>query len=453
MKIQLPPKVKYLTDRLEKSGFSAFAVGGCIRNSLLGIPPKDWDICTSAAPEDIKRCFADLKTIDIGIRHGTVAVLLDGEKYEITTYRIEGVYSDNRRPDSVSFTDDVKLDLARRDFTVNAMAYNEKSGLVDPFGGREDLKSNLLRCVGDPDRRFKEDALRIMRALRFASVYGFEIEQKTSDAVHRNRELLLFIAVERIREELIGLLCGKNVERILNDYRDVLAVFIPELSECFDFDQRNKHHRFDVFRHIAHSVSVVKNDPLLRLTMLFHDIGKPRACTTDENGCCHFKRHQRISADMSITIMRRLRFSCTEIDDVIKLIDYHDVRFSGSKSQVKRLMRVLGADLTKDLFEIQRADILSQSDYLREQKLAAVSRAEEQFEEIIEDKEIYQLKALAVNGDDLISAGIADGRTIGCVLTMLLDNVIDGIAENNKNDLLKLAEKYIDSMNLKNPDL
>lgn len=441
MKPVLPENVKLLIKKLNDSGFSAYAVGGCVRDSLLGLAPHDWDICTSAKPEEMKRCFEGMKTFDVGIQHGTIAVHLGGTNFEITTYRIDGDYSDNRRPDSVTFTDDVTLDLSRRDFTVNSMAYSDSEGVIDPFGGEEDLKNNLLRCVGNPDARFGEDALRIMRGLRFSAVYGFEIEAETSRSIHRNRELLNNIAFERIREELMGLICGAFCGRVLNEYRDVISVIIPELSPCFDFEQRTKHHVFDVYEHIVRSVTKVPQEPMLRLVMLLHDVGKPQACTEDKNGTRHFKVHQQISADIAQTVLRRFRFPNAFSEDCIKLIIYHDVRFSGSKRQIKRIMQKLGESRTRDLFQVQRADIFAQSDYLRAEKLAAVDNAEKLFEEIVKDNECFSLKNLAVNGRDLIDSGITDGRKIGRILNALLDEVIDGGVENNREVLLSIAKK------------
>ena len=255
--MKIPQNANLIIHRLQNAGFEAFAVGGCVRDSLLGLTPHDWDICTSAKPEQIKACFEDFNTIDIGIKHGTVAIIVDKEPFEVTTYRVDGEYRDNRHPESVTFTSNLREDLARRDFTVNAIAYNEEYGIADFYGGESDLKNRLIRCVGNPDERFREDALRILRALRFASCYRFSIENETAAAIHRNSGLLNNIASERIQSELVRLLCGDGAEDILNEFRDVFAVFIPELAETFDFDQKNKHHRYDVFQHITHSVGLI----------------------------------------------------------------------------------------------------------------------------------------------------------------------------------------------------
>ena len=442
MTMKISPNADYIIQKLQNAGFEAYAVGGCIRDSLLGIAPHDWDICTSAKPAEVKACFADQETIDVGIVHGTVAVLLDGLPYEITTYRIDGAYRDNRHPENVTFTANIREDLARRDFTVNAIAYNEKNGMVDYFGGEKDLRECLIRCVGDPNRRFREDALRILRALRFASCYRFTIESDTAAAIHRHADLLCQIAVERIQTEFVRLLCGAGAEEILNDFRDVVAVFIPELSETFDFDQRTKHHCLDVYHHITRSVGLIKNEPILRLTMLFHDIGKPRVCTTDCYGARHFKGHQAVSAEITHRVMKRLKFPTHTLETCEKLILYHDVRFNGSESQVKRVLNRLGEEDMTRLFQVQYADTLSQSMYLRSEKLSKMDVAKSQTKKIIAENQCYSLRQLAVNGSDLKAIGITDGLTLGRTLRQLLDRVMDGELPNEKKALLSAVKEY-----------
>ena len=309
MKIQLPDNAKFIMERLQGSGFDCYAVGGCVRDSLRGAEPHDWDFTTSAEPDEIERVFADCKTVTIGKKFGTIAVILDGRMWEITTYRVDGGYSDSRHPDEVCFSKNLADDLARRDFTVNAMAYNERDGLVDLYEGQRDLEYGVIRCVGEPEKRFTEDALRILRALRFASVLGFSIENQTSEAILKLRKTLSQIAPERIRDELLKLLCGDKVDFILRRYRTVIAVFIPELQGTFDFDQHNKHHNRDVYRHMVAATRNIMPDPLLRLTMLLHDIGKPIAQTVDKMGAYHFRNHQTIGAAMAEEILRRLTTS------------------------------------------------------------------------------------------------------------------------------------------------
>lgn len=438
MKIDIDSKANFIIHTLQNSGFEAYAVGGCVRNALLGLVPNDWDICTNALPEQMREVFRGFQTLDFGLKHGTLAVLSDGEKYEVTTYRIDGAYADNRHPESVTFTGELALDLSRRDFTVNAMAYSDELGLADPFGGAEDLKRNLLRCVGNPDNRFHEDALRILRGLRFASAYGFTVESKTAKAIHRNAVLLHNIAGERIREELLGILCGAHVAEVLTEFRDVIAVVIPELSETFDFEQRTKHHCYDVWQHIVHAVAAVENQPVLRVAMLLHDIGKPRACTTDGTGCNHFKGHQEISAQMAEEIFRRLHFSNDFSQTCLQLIRCHDVRFNGSAKQVRRVLQALGEDNMHLLFSVQRADLAAQSDYRREEKLAAVDTAQRQFEEILAQNQCFSLKQLAVDGNDILSLG-AKGREVGNILNLLLDEVIEERLPNEREALLDRA--------------
>lgn len=441
MNLKIPKDVKLIISTLENRGFEAFIVGGCVRDALLGIEPHDWDICTDARPNQIKDCFQGYGTVDIGIRHGTVGVIINKQPYEVTTYRIDGDYTDNRHPDSVSFTTDVVRDLARRDFTVNALAYSESRGVVDPFNGIDDLKNGIIRCVGNPDDRFREDALRILRALRFASRFGFRLESETANSVKTNAVLLNNIAAERICSEFTKILTGEFAEKILNGFREVIAVFIPEIKPCFDFDQRTIHHKYDVYRHITHSVGIIKNEPILRLSMFFHDIAKPLVATEDTNGTRHFKGHQQASADITQNVMRRLKYPNAVIDDCVKLVLYHDVRFNGSKKQVKRLMSKIGEELMPSLFQVMLADLFSQSDYMRQEKLNSVLTAEKQYHSILNENECFSLKELKINGNDLINSGITDGKTIGAVLNTLLYEVIDEKIPNKKTALLKRAEQ------------
>ncbi len=444
MKIQISPEANRIIRILQAHGFEAYVVGGCVRNAVLGLTPHDWDICTNARPEQLREVFGGFETCDFGLKHGTLAVMVGGTPFEVTTYRVDGVYADNRHPESVSFTDDLSLDLSRRDFTVNAMAYNDEEGLKDPFGGAEDIRSNILRCVGVPDNRFNEDALRILRGLRFAAVYGFTVEKETAEAIHRNRFLLNNIAAERIFTELKGIICGKYAASVLEDFRDVLAAVIPELEETFDFPQRTKHHQYDVWRHILRSVEAIEPLPELRMTMLLHDIGKPRACTVDENGCNHFKGHQKISAELAQKILRRLRCPNAFSRTVLLLTEWHDIRFDGSEKQVKLVLRELGETHIRQLFAVQRADIAAQSCYLRDEKLAAVDRAERMTEELLSQNQCFSLKQLAVNGRDLQSVGIPAGKELGAVLNCLLDAVTDGRTPNEKNALLEEARRIFD---------
>ena len=446
MNIVLPKNVKLIIDILNKNNFEAFIVGGCVRDSIIGLTPHDWDICTNAKPEEIKKCFANFNTFDSGIKHGTISIVIDSEVYEVTTYRIDGTYSDNRRPDSVTFTSDIANDLARRDFTINAMAYNEQCGLIDPYGGRNDLSDKIIRCVGHPDFRFNEDALRIIRALRFASVYDFVIENETSKSICKNADLLKNIAVERISVEFNKLLCGNGAEEILNNYRDVIAVFIPEIKPMFDYSQHTKHHNRDLWRHTTYSVKSIDKMPLLRMSMLLHDIGKPKACKRDEDGTCHFKGHPKYSAEMAEIILRRLKYPTDFIETCVTLIKYHDVRFCGSKRQLRHVMSAIGDKNVELLLKIQRADIMAQSDYKHKEKLEKLDLACEVYEKILADKDCFTLKQLKINGNDIKKLGVTEGVKIGKILKMLLSLVIEDKLENKKSALLNKAEEIRDEI-------
>ena len=439
MKIFLPENVNQIIDILNNKGYEAFIVGGCVRDSLLGLTPYDWDICTSAKPEEIKCCFEDFNTFDTGIKHGTISIVIDKEVFEVTTFRIDGEYTDNRHPESVTFTDNITKDLARRDFTINAMAYNESQGLVDPFDGKTDLKNKLIRSVRNPDERFNEDALRIIRALRFASCYNLSIEEQTSASILKNAQLLSNIAVERISAEFNRLICGDGAEEILNKYRDVFAVFVPEIVPMFDYDQHTKHHNRDLWKHTTHSVASVDATVLLRITMLLHDLGKPNACKRDPDGTSHFKGHPKHSAKMAEEILRRLRYPADFIEKCITLIIYHDVRFSGTKRQIKHVMNAIGEDCVELLLKVQRADIMAQSNYKHQEKLDKLDLACSIFKEILAEQSCFTLKQLEINGNDLINLGINDGRKIGSILKILLSLVIDEKIKNNKDELINKA--------------
>lgn len=436
MKIQLSDGVKVIISKLNNYGFEAFAVGGCVRDCVIGLVPHDWDVCTNAQPEQIKHCFKDFETFDSGIKHGTISVIYKRAIYEITTYRIDGEYLDSRHPESVEFTNDITKDLARRDFTVNAMAYNEEKGLVDPFGGIHDVSRKIIKCVGDSDKRFDEDALRILRALRFASVYGFSIDNKTSDSVKNKSYLLGNIAYERIAAEFNRLLCGKNVEEILNGYKEVFSVFIPEFKPMFNFKQLNVHSNEDLWHQTTALVKLVEKDPLLRVAMLLHDIGKPESCP---NGRCKYYNYPKLSAEIAERILLRLRYSKNFVDDCLKLIEYQDVRLYDSKKNLKRVMNIVGVDNTRRLIKIQQA-INSLLYFKQDEKFMTAQR---QLEEIINGDECFKLSHLAVNGKDIINLGIKEGKAVGEILNVLINKVIDEELPNTKNILLEAAKKLI----------
>ena len=443
MFINLPEKVKFIIERLAQYGFDAYAVGGCVRDSILNKKPNDWDICTDALPKQTKAVFSECRQIDSGIKHGTIAVIIDDDIFEITTYRIDGEYSDNRHPDKVTFTNLLESDLARRDFTVNSMAYNDKNGLIDPFGGLKDLQNKLIKCVGIPDTRFNEDALRIMRALRFASGFNFLIDTDTQKSIFKNKNLLKNIAVERINAEFTKLLVSISASRIIQDYRDVIAVFIPEISVMFDYDQHTMHHNLDLWRHSLKAMSIAPQTPLLRMTMLLHDIGKPYTCTTDADGNRHFRGHAKQSAAIAERILKRLRYSSDFINTCVLLIFWHDIPLNGSKKQLRRLLSKIGDENMRLLFKVQLSDKNAQSDYMHAEKLEILQEAVRAFEDIIEENECFSLKDLAVNGNDLIKVGVKQGKEVGKILNMLLNEVIDEKLKNEKDALLEKVKSYI----------
>lgn len=443
MQITLPKEVNLILNTLNSSGYEAFVVGGCVRDSVMNIEPQDWDITTDALPEDIISTFSHYKLLTTGVKHGTVGVIIDRKVYEITTYRIDGEYKDNRHPDKVTFSDKLEYDLERRDFTINAMAYNPKTGIIDLFDGKTDLKYKAIRCVGDADCRFKEDALRILRGLRFASTYDFTIEINTSNAMIENRKLLNNISEERIITEFNKLLCGVSARYILNRYKKVFAVFMPEIEVMFNFDQKNPHHNKTLWKHTTKSIDKIEPDLALRLTMLFHDIGKPLAQEYDEvKGICHYIGHNTFSVAIAENIMKRLKYSNELIETVKTLILYHDVRFIDNKKQIKRLLSKIGEDNFELLLKVQRADILAQSNYQIEEKLNNLNLAETAFNQIISENECFTLKDLAVNGHDLMRIGIIKGQDIGTTLSFLLSNVIDGNLNNEKELLLLKAKEF-----------
>ncbi len=440
MRLVLPYNARYIINRLQQSGYTCYAVGGCVRDSILGKEPADWDFTTSALPEEIEKVFSDCRTLNFGKQYGTIGIILDNEQYEVTTYRLDGEYSDARHPDSVSFSSSLQDDLSRRDFTVNAMAYNDTDGLVDYFNGQKDLEYGVIRCVGVATNRFAEDALRILRALRFAATLGFSIEPSTASAILSGRKMLSAIASERIREELLKLLCGKNADFVLRRYRSVFAVFIPELVGTFDFEQNTKHHNRDVYRHTVAALRNIEPDPILRTTMLFHDIGKPLSHTIDKNGVSHYRNHPILGAAMTEEILRRLAMPRLFINEVSTLIRYHDIRLKPEPVMIKKLLGELGVDTVRRLYKVQRADILAQSMYQREEKLRNQDAVESLTEQIISGGECYNLKMLDINGSDLLHIGITSGEEIGKTLQALLNMVITGELSNDKPALIAAAK-------------
>lgn len=435
IKILLPEKVNRIIHSIQAAGFEAYAVGGCVRDSILGRTPDDWDITTSAKPEDIKKIFR--RTIDTGIEHGTVTVMLDKEGFEVTTYRIDGEYEDSRHPKEVTFTSNLREDLRRRDFTINAMAYNEEVGLVDIFGGISDIKKKTIRCVGDAKERFTEDALRMMRAVRFSAQLGYSIADSTKEAIRELAPTLQKISAERIQVELVKLITSDHPDYLKIAYETgITAEVLPEFDLCMETEQNNPHHMYSVGEHTLHAIKNVEKNKVLRLAMLFHDMGKPKAVTTDEKGIHHFYGHNEISSEITRAVLRRLRFDNDTIYKTEKLVYFHDYRPELTDKSIRRFVTKIGKELFPMYVLVQRADILAQSNYKRDQKLQNIQKAEEIFAGIIEREECLSLKDLAVTGKDLIEMGIKPGKEIGEILNGFLEMVIENPTLNKKEILL-----------------
>ncbi|WP_092329844.1 CCA tRNA nucleotidyltransferase [Butyrivibrio sp. YAB3001] len=436
MKINLPENVKKILDTMHEAGYEAYIVGGCVRDAILGRVPGDWDITTNAMPQEVKKLFR--RTIDTGLEHGTVTVMFGKEGYEITTYRIDGKYEDSRHPSEVTFTKNLTEDMKRRDFTINAMAYNEEEGLIDRFGGIEDIGKGLIKCVGDPTERFSEDALRIMRAIRFSAQLGYVIEEKTRDAIKELAPNLEKISAERIQVELVKLLLSDHPEKIRDAYElGITKVILPEFDACMETEQNNKHHAFTVGEHIIKTLEYIRADRVLRLTMLLHDIAKPVTMTVDEKGVSHFHGHDIKGVEMATKILKRLKFDRYTMDLVAKLVQYHDYRFPPTIKNIRKAMNRVGVEELSMLMEIRIADTLAQSDYKREEKLKLVEEARACYEEILKNKDCVSLKDLAVGGKDLIERGIAPGKMIGTILNAMLMDVLENPEHNTKEYLLE----------------
>ena len=443
--ITLPSQAELIINTLNHAGFEAYAVGGCVRDSIMGRKPDDWDITTSATPGQVKRLFRH--TVDTGIKHGTVTVLLQKMACEVTTYRIDGEYEDNRHPKEVVFTKSLEEDLKRRDFTVNAMAYHPKEGLVDLFDGIGDMGKKCVRCVGNPNERFSEDALRIMRCVRFSAQFGYEIEENTRAAAQELAENLKDISAERIRVELIKLLVSPNPDYLRAAYEmGITKVILPEFDRCMETAQNNPHHCYNVGEHTLQGMRLVKPDKVLRLAMLFHDFGKPLTKTTDETGKDHFKKHPKESAALAHTIMRRLKFDNDTLRKVCRLVEYHDwsidLKTPVKISTMRRIIVRIGEDAFPDMFELNLADTLSQSDYIREEKLEKLENLKAQYRDIMEKQDCLSLKTLAVDGRDLMENGMAPGRQLGEILQKMLADVLEEPAHNTKEYLLQNLDQY-----------
>lgn len=452
LKIEIPSGANEIIHSLQNNGYEAFLVGGCVRDSILGRPIHDYDITTSATPDEMMKVFKDKRIIETGLQHGTITIVINGEGYECTTYRIDGNYSDSRRPDSVAFTRSLEEDLKRRDFTINAMAYNNEAGLIDPFNGMKDMKYHKIRCVGRAEDRFSEDALRILRAIRFASQLGFVVDSDASLNIHKMYKNLENISTERINSEFCKIALSSEFYIQIVLFREVFSLFIPEIKDMFGFQQNNPYHIYDVWNHTVHAVQAYEcdcepdlnsRDLITSLAVFFHDIGKPHCYQDSEDGVRHFKGHGRVSADMTDKIMKRLRFDNDTREKVVKLVYYHDATFEVGKKYVKRWLNKIGEEQFRRLLNVRRADIKAQADINQETRLQKIDNIGYILEKVLQDDECFSIKNLAVNGKDLITIGYKPGKEIGEVLNNLLNAVISGEYINEKEKLLEIAERRL----------
>ena len=445
MVIKIPQQVNRVIEILHREGYTAYIVGGACRDIIMGNDAHDWDVATSAPPQETARIFSNYRVIETGIKHGTVTVIVDGVNVEITTYRIEKGYSDNRHPDSVDFTDKIEEDLSRRDFTVNAIAYSPLNGTVDPFGGQEDIGRKIIRCVGNPDTRFSEDALRILRALRFSSTLGFEIDPETAESIHRNKSLLANISAERIFVEISKMLCGKDIKRILLDFCDVIFFIFPELEPTKGCLQNHERHVYDVWGHTVSSVDSVEAKPHLRFAMLLHDSGKPHVKFTDQKGVDHFYSHAKKSREIARSVLTRLKTSVKFREQVCSLVEYHDfLPDKISKKTYKKYISLLGKETVESLFEVRKADVSAQNPRFLTESLEANKKGLEIFRKIISENSCLKISDLAINGKDLEKSGFTPSPQMGKILNTLLDEVMDEKIENKKEILLERAKNIWD---------
>lgn len=440
MRHDIPTGAQHIIYTLKSYGYKAYLVGGCVRDLLMDRQPNDWDICTSATPEEMKKCFLGWTTIDTGLRHGTITVVLGGNSYEVTTFRVDGTYSDGRHPDNVQFTTNLVADLARRDFTINAIAMTVDGIICDPFGGQHDIDAKVIRCVGDPRERFMEDGLRIMRALRFAATLGFGIEVDTIAAMHDCKDNLRNIAAERIMTELKKLVVGKKSGATLNPYHDILSIFWPEIEECAGFEQRNKYHVFDVWTHMTVALDKADTDDLyVRLALLLHDIAKPRCFTLGEDGYGHFYGHPPVCAALADDMLRRLKFDNDTREKVVQLIEYHDANVVPSEKHVRRWLNKIGEEQFRRLLSIKIADGSAHNPDNLGDRIDKIYVVREVLSEVLSKRQCFTMRDLEVNGRDMIMIGIPEGPEVGAMLRKLMDLVLDGEAPNEKYHLIGLA--------------
>lgn len=439
MRNKIPVGAKHIIYTLESYGHHAYLVGGCVRDLLMGRQPHDWDICTSATPDEMKKCFVNWKLIETGLKHGTITVWLENESFEVTTFRVDGHYTDGRRPDDVQFTKSLIRDLLRRDFTINAIAMSADGTICDPLDGQLDIKNRVIRCVNNPRERFDEDGLRIMRAMRFSSVLGFKIEPNTAASIHDCVGNLEHIASERINTELCKMLTGDGVLDVLLDYSDVISFIIPELKPCIGFDQKNKYHQYTVYDHIAHAVANDdSNDLTVKIALLLHDIGKPCCVTEDENGR-HFHGHGVFSRDLAEQVLTRLRFDTKTKHDVLELVLFHDATMDPTVKVVRRWLNKIGPEQFERLLHIRIADMLAHTEGTQKTRIERWSGLKTLFTSVMAEQQCFSLKDLAVNGRDMMMLGIPEGPEVGAMLHKLMDLVLDGEAPNEKYHLIGLA--------------
>lgn len=442
MTIDLPASVKKVLALLNNSGYYAYAVGGCVRDAIIGTAPEDWDITTNALPNQIKEVFLKYIVIETGIKHGTVTVLIDNNSFEITTYRIDGEYTDNRHPSKVVFTDNLKEDIKRRDFTINGICCDIKGNIIDYFDGKGDIADKTIKAIGVPKDRFNEDALRIMRAIRFSSVLGFKIENNTKQCVHSLKHLLKNVSAERIQSELNKTLLGKNFENTAEEFSDVIFEIIPELKSEYNFEQHNPHHKYNVWIHTIKAIEASDKNLYVRLALLFHDCGKPNTFTMKSDGIGHFYGHAQQSAELARQALNRLKYDNKTKHMVLTLVKYHDTQIIPENKYVKRFISKVGEEAFLLLLKVKYGDISGQGTFIEDKK-NTLERLYNVYLDIKTKDECMSLKSLAVNGKDLINIGIIDGSTIGDVLNSLLKSVIDEKLNNDKASLLEEAKRLV----------
>jgi tRNA nucleotidyltransferase (CCA-adding enzyme) len=441
---EVPEYVSVVLDGLRRAGYQAYPVGGCVRDKLLNKEPVDWDVCTSARPEQTEQVFSHMRLIETGLRHGTVTVMSGGKPVEVTTFRTESGYGDNRHPDRVDFVSELAQDLARRDFTVNAMAYDRDGTVIDLYGGQEDLASGLIRCVGEPCQRFQEDALRILRALRFASRLGFVVEEGTAAAIHENPMRLQSISPERIFSELKGILAGAGAGMMLRQFPDVIFVFIPELAPELGFEQKNPNHIHDIWTHTTMAVDAIEADPVLRLTMLLHDVGKAECFFTDEAGVGHFYGHAQAGKEKADRILRRLRCDNAVREEVVQLIEYHDIEPPQTKKGTRRLAAKLGMERVKRLIACWRADSDDRAEHIKNRNLGIIQVTAAFLEELEREESCFSLGDMAINGRDILALGLESGKAVGQVLQTLFQQVLEEEIPNDRAVLLSRAKEIVE---------